>query len=128
MSSMSTKKSVLIVDDSSVVRGAVRGLLRSHSEFEVSGEAANGQEALDIAERLRPDLVILDLSMPVMNGLEAALLLIKMLPDVRLVFFTVHDGPEVERQAKMAGIHVVVSKSRAAAALISQAQALMAGL
>lgn len=125
---MSTTKSILIVDDSSVVRGAVRGLLRPHSEFEVSGEAANGQEALDIAERLRPDLVILDLSMPVMNGLEAAVLLIKMLPNIRLVLFTAHDGPEVERQAKMAGIHAVVSKSGSAAALVLQAQALMTGL
>lgn len=75
---------------------------------------------------LRPDLVILDLSMPVMNGLEAAARLIRMLPDVRVVLFTAHDGPEVERQAKMAGIHAVVSKSRAADTLIPQAQGLMA--
>ena len=105
---------------------AVRGLLRGLSEFEVSGEAVNGQEAIDLAVRLRPDLVILDLSMPVMNGLEAAPLLRKMLPDVRLLLFTAHDWPGIEWQAKTAGIHAVVYKSRAAGTLIPQARSLMA--
>jgi DNA-binding NarL/FixJ family response regulator len=123
---MMAKKTVLIVDDSPILRDALRGLFKPLAEFEVSGEAENGQEAIDKAERLRPDLIILDLSMPVMNGLEAAAPLRKMLPDVRLLLFTQHDGPEVERLALMAGIHAVVSKSRAAATLIAQAQALMA--
>ena len=120
------KKTVLIVDDSPVMRAALRGLFKPLAELEVSGEAENGQEAIDKAERLRPDLIILDLSMPVMNGLEAAPRLRKMLPNVRLMLFTVHDGPEVERLAQTSGIHAVVSKSRAAATLIAQAQALMA--
>jgi DNA-binding NarL/FixJ family response regulator len=64
--------------------------------------------------------------MPVMNGLEAAALLIKMLPEVRLVLFTAHDGPEVERQAKMAGIHAVVSKNHGSPTLVAQAKALTA--
>jgi two-component system, NarL family, nitrate/nitrite response regulator NarL len=123
---MSAKKYILIVDDSSIVRAAVRGLFKPLVEFVVAGEAKNGREAIDIAERVRPDLIILDLSMLVMNGLQAAAPLLKMLPDVRILLFTSHDGPEVQRQAQMAGIHAVVSKSQAAATLIPQAQALLA--
>lgn len=122
---MLAKKTVLIVDDDFLVRNALRRLLDGF-EFEVSGEAQNGQEAIDKAELLKPDLIILDLSMPVMNGLEAAAPLRKMLPDVRLILFTMHDGPEVERLAKMAGIHAVIAKSRATT-LIAKVQALMAG-
>ena len=119
------KKSVLIVDDSPAVRNALRSSFKTFPEFEVSGEAENGQEAIEKAERLKPDLIILDLSMPVMNGLEAAVPLRKILPNARLMLFTAHDGPEVQRLADMAGIHVVVAKSQAAT-LIAQAQALMA--
>ena len=122
---MNPKKYILIVDDSSIVRAAVRGLFKPLTEFVVAGEAKNGQEAIDIAEHVRPDLIILDLSMPVMNGLQAAARLMKMLPGVRIVLFTSHDGPEVHRQAQMAGIHAVISKSQAAAMLIPQVQALV---
>jgi len=119
-------KGVLIVDDNTFVRSSLRFLFESYPEFEVSGEAENGQDAIDKAERLKPDLIILDLAMPVMNGLEAAPELRKMLPDARLILFTVHDGPQVQHLAQAAGIHAVVSKSQAASTLIKQAQALLA--
>jgi DNA-binding NarL/FixJ family response regulator len=83
-------------------------------------------DAIDKAERLKPDLIILDLAMPIMNGLEAAPELRKMLPDARLILFTVHYGPQVQHLAQAAGIHTVVSKSQAASTLIEQAQALLA--
>jgi chemotaxis response regulator CheB len=67
-----SKKKVLLVDDSATVREAVRPLFDSHPDFEVCGEAEHGREAVEKAPSLRPDLIILDLSMPVMNGLEAA--------------------------------------------------------
>src|SRR5260370_41634465 len=86
-------KGVLIVDDNAVVRSSLRCLFESYPEFEVSGEAENGQDAIDKAERLKPDLIILDLAMPVMNGLEAAPELRKMLPDARLILFTAHYPP-----------------------------------
>ena len=79
-----SKKKVLLVDDSATVREAVRPLFDSHPNFEVCGEAEHGREAVEKAPSLRPDLIILDLSMPVMNGLEAAPLLIKILPHVWL--------------------------------------------
>jgi DNA-binding NarL/FixJ family response regulator len=79
------------------------------------------------APQLRPDLIILDLSMPVMSGLEAAPLLLKILPDVRIILFSVHDGPEVVRLSRAAGIHSVVPKSKAGTHLVPQAEALIRG-
>jgi DNA-binding NarL/FixJ family response regulator len=84
----------------------------SHPRFEVVGEAEHGREAIEKAPKLRPDLVVLDLSMPEMNGLEAAPLLIKLLPAVWLILFTSHAALEVERLSREAGIHAVVPKPK----------------
>jgi DNA-binding NarL/FixJ family response regulator len=119
-------KTVLIVDDNAVVRSPLRRLLESHPEFEVSGEAENGRDAIDKAGLLKPDLIILDLAMPIMNGLEAATILRKMLPDVRLILFTAHDGNQVQRLAKAAGINAVVPKGKSSSELIALAKALVA--
>jgi DNA-binding NarL/FixJ family response regulator len=120
------KKRVLLVDDNATVRGAVRPLFDSHPNFEVCGEAEHGREAVEKAPNLRPDLILLDLSMPVVNGLQAAPLLLKILPNVWLILFTAHDSPEVQRLSRGAGIHAVVSKSNAVTHLIAQAEALVA--
>jgi two-component system nitrate/nitrite response regulator NarL len=120
------KKKVLVVDDSVGIRKAVRRLFASHPNFEIVGEAEHGRKAVEIAPRLRPDLIILDLSMPIMNGLEAAPLLLKILPAVWLIMFTAHDLPDLERVSRVAGIHAIVQKSNAAAHLVAQAEALVA--
>jgi two-component system nitrate/nitrite response regulator NarL len=120
-----SKKRVLLVDDSATIRKAVRPLFDSHPNFDVVGEAEHGGEAVEKAARLRPDLIILDLSMPVMNGLEAAPRLLKILPNVDLILFTAHDGPEVQRLSRAAGIRAVVQKSDAATHLVAQAEALV---
>jgi len=118
---------VLLVDDSAIMRSMVRRLFESEPGFEVSGEAENGQEAIEKATNLKPDLIILDLAMPVMTGLDAAPVIKKMLPATLLILFTVHEGREVAKLALAAGIDAVVSKTQAAAAtLITQAQALLA--
>jgi DNA-binding NarL/FixJ family response regulator len=119
------KTRVLLVDDSALIREAVRLLFDSHPSFEVCGEAEHGREAVEKAPKLRPDLIILDLSMPVMNGLEAATLLIKLLPKVWLILFTSHNLPNVERLSRAAGIHAVVPKHKLTH-LIAQALALVA--
>ena len=119
------KKKVLLVDDNATVRKSVRPLFDSHPRFEVVGEAEHGREAVEKAPSLRPDLVLLDLSMPVMNGLEAAPLLLKILPNVWLILFTAYDDPEVQRLSRAAGIHAVVPKSKASTHLIAQAESLV---
>ena len=119
------KKRVLLVDDNSVVLSLVRKLFESEPDFEVSGEAENGRDAVEKAEKLKPDLIILDLSMPVMTGLDAAPLLKTLLPDTRIILFTVQEGNQVEQLARVAGIHAVVSKSQAGSKLILQARALL---
>lgn len=118
------KKRVLLVDDSAAIRGGVRGLFNAHPNLQVIGEAEHGHAAVEMASSLRPDLIILDLSMPIMSGLEAAPLLLKILPNAWLILFTAHDVPELRRLARAAGIHAVVLKSNADR-LGPQAEALM---
>jgi DNA-binding NarL/FixJ family response regulator len=122
------KKRVLLVDDNSAVRSLVRQLFELEPDYEIAGEAENGQDAVEKAENLKPDLIILDLSMPVMTGIDAAPLLRKLLPDTRIILFTVQEGSEVERLARAAGIHAVVPKHQAASNLILQAQVLLASV
>jgi DNA-binding NarL/FixJ family response regulator len=121
---MPTKR-VLLVDDNAVVRSFVRQLFEFQSDFEISGEAENGREALKEAKKLKPDLIILDLIMPIMNGFDAAPLLRQLLPETRIILFTQQEGSEVERLARAAGIDAVVSKSQAASELVLKAQALL---
>jgi DNA-binding NarL/FixJ family response regulator len=118
-------KRVLLVDDSEVLRKTVRRLFDSHPGFEVVGEAEHGREAVEKAPSLLPDLIVLDLSMPVMNGLEAAPLLIKILPNVWNILLTAHEIPEVHRLLREAGIHAVVPKSKASTHLIPLAESLV---
>src|ERR1700736_1560676 len=118
---MPTKR-VLVADDNAVVRSFVRQLFESQPDFEISGEAENGSDAVEKAEKLKPDLIILDLIMPVMTGLDAAPLLRKLLPDTPIILFTQQEGGEVERLARAAGINAVVSKSQAASELVLKAQ------
>jgi DNA-binding NarL/FixJ family response regulator len=124
---MPTKR-VLLVDDNAVVRSFVRQLFELQPDFEISGEAENGRDAIEKAEKVKPDLIILDLIMPVMTGLDAAPLLRQLLPDTRIILFTQQEGIEVERLARAAGIDAVVSKSQAASELVLKGQALLASI
>lgn len=117
-------RSVLVVDDSPFIRQAVCELFRGEGDFSVCGEAADGQEAIRKAQQLHPDLVVTDLSMPVMNGLEEARLLKKLLPQVPVIIFTGHDDPYIEKEARSAGASAVVLKSDAAASLLARARSL----
>jgi DNA-binding NarL/FixJ family response regulator len=101
---------VLVVDDSPLMRRMVCDLLESESQFKIVGEAENGREAIQKAKQLQPDLVILDLGMPVMNGLEAASAIKRAIPDVSVILFTLYGDPDVERTARSMGIDAVISK------------------
>jgi DNA-binding NarL/FixJ family response regulator len=122
---MRTKR-VLIVDDNAVVRSFLRKIFEAEADFEISGEAENGREAVEKAEKLKPDLIILDFTMPVMTGIDAAPLLKQLLPDTMIILFTQHEGSEVQRLAEAAGIDAVVSKTQVASELVLKAQALLA--
>lgn len=104
------RKSILIVDDNALIRKTVRDVLESRHDCRVCGEAVNGQDAIEKAEQLHPDLVVLDLVMPVMNGLEAARKLSRTMPAVQLVMLTNHANKLIEPEARAAGISVVLSK------------------
>jgi DNA-binding NarL/FixJ family response regulator len=102
--------SVLIVDDHEAFRRTLRLRFESLPEFTVCGEAADGVGAIEKAQQLSPNLVILDFAMPGMNGLETAMALKCMLPSVRLFLLTVHSTREIELAARDAGISGVFSK------------------
>ena len=104
-------KSILIVDDNPGIRSLLRRLLEKQNGWTICGEAENGLEAIDKAQQLLPDLVVLDLSMPVMNGLQAARKLRELLPGVRLLMFTSFTSPYLEAEALAAGIDSVSDKS-----------------
>ena len=105
---------VLIVDDSPAVRRIVRVLFEDDTTFEVCGEAENGREGLEKAEELRPDLVVMDLIMPVMNGLDAARAIRRIMPSVPIVLLTGNSDLLTLAEARSVGISVVVSKTEMA--------------
>ena len=116
---------ILIVDAFPAVRKALRGLLETRLCSVVCIEAGNGLDALAKSEVSCPDLVILDLSMPEMNGFEAATVLHKTMPQVPLFMFTSHDKREVESQAASVGIRAVFSKYTGINALLAQVSELL---
>jgi len=103
---------VLIVDDNPALRRALRLHLERHWELEVCGEAENGQAAIEKFGQLRPDFVILDFSMPVMDGLEAARHISTLAPRVPMLMFTSFNSDQLAEEAHKAGIARVVSKNR----------------
>jgi DNA-binding NarL/FixJ family response regulator len=115
---------VLIVDDHESIRRNLRLSLES-AGFTISGEAANGFDAIEKAQAVIPDLIILDLAMPEMNGLEAAAALKYIVPGVPLILLTAHSSREVELAAFSAGICAVFSKYGELDALIEHASAII---
>jgi CheY-like chemotaxis protein len=118
-------KTILIVDDNDTIRRALCQAFTRESDFEICGEAHDGQEAVEKAQILHPDLIILDLAMPVMNGLEAARALKNLMPSVPIAMFTFYAEPFVEKEARSAGVNEVVSKSEPISVLISKARSLL---
>ena len=121
----STAKCVLIVDDSASIREAVCGLFEREADFEVCGVAENGKVAIEKARELHPDLIVLDLSMPVMNGFDAARVLKRLMPTVPLIMYSAFGDKLAEKQAWLLGISEVVSKAEHATVLIDKARGLL---
>jgi len=117
-------KAVVIVDDNAVVRRTVGHALLENG-FRFYGEAENGAEGIEVVKQLKPDLAILDLSMPVMNGLQAALILRKMFPQMPIILFSLYGDGAVKAEAARAGIDAVISKTEDMPVLIDKAHELL---
>lgn len=102
---------VLIVDDNALLRSMLRTCIEKDPEWKVCGEAENGKEGVYKAGKLKPDVVILDLQMPVMNGLEAAKQIHAQAPQMPMLMFTIHNSPQLVKEAHAAGIREVISKT-----------------
>ena len=114
----------LVVDDNTVVRKILAAAFLAGG-FETCGEAANGQEGIEIAKRVHPDVITLDLSMPVMNGLEAAAKLRQLFPKTPIILFTLYADSLSPKDAAKAGVDLVVLKTAPLSTLIEKAIELM---
>jgi DNA-binding NarL/FixJ family response regulator len=114
---------ILVVDDHPVVRHGLRTLLGGHPEWEIVDEAADGVEAVDKANRLKPDVVVLDITMPKMSGLEACRRIRKIAPASEILIVTQHDSPHLMREALEAGARGYVVKSNASRDLLAAVEA-----
>ena len=115
-------KSVLIADDQEVIRRMLCFLFASQDDFDVCGEAENGQEAVEMAQLLHPDLIMLDLSMPVMNGIEAACELKRLMPMTPIVVFSEFTDVFSEHEARATGVSALVSKAESLSVLLEKAR------
>jgi len=124
---VSQKIRVLLVDDHPVVREGIRSWLLAFEQIEVVGEAVNGKEAVEKAAQLRPSVVVMDISMPVMNGLEATRHLRKTLPECKVLILTIHDSKEFSTQIIEAGALGYLSKNSAPTELVRAIEAVHKG-
>lgn len=116
---------VLLVDDHELVRKGIKALFNGSSDWHICGEAANGKEAVEKAVNLNPDLILMDISMPVMNGIEATKQIRKLRPHAKIVMLTMHDSPQIAAQTKQAGADACLVKSGGVEELLHSVSAIM---
>ena len=119
---------VLIVDDHEIFRRGLRALLEPSLEWQICGEAVDGMDAVEQCLSLKPDIVVLDVSMPRLNGLEAARLIKKQTPEPQIVIITQHDSPQIRSAAVEAGARAFVTKSAVGSELVSALRTIIQGL
>lgn len=118
-------RSVLIVDDNPLIRQVIREAFRRAGDFEVCGEADNGQDAIDKTRLLHPSLVIMDVSMPVVNGMDATRAVKKLSPEITVIMYSLYEAIFLEKEAKKVGAAAIVSKTDAVGTLIGKARELL---
>jgi DNA-binding NarL/FixJ family response regulator len=119
------QKTILIADDNKLLLATLRQVLECQPGFVVCGEAVNGQDAIEKALRLKPDLIVLDISMPVMNGLDAAHTLRQMMPYVPILLFTIHKTRLSAAEALASGASGIAFKGDGILGLVNQAKTLL---
>lgn len=118
------KLRVLVADDHEVVRAGVRSILKSQPDCEICAEAVTGRQAVTLAEQLKPDVVILDISMPELNGLEAARQILRDVPGVQVLILSMHESEDLVEEILDMGAHGYILKSDAGRELAAAMQAL----
>jgi DNA-binding NarL/FixJ family response regulator len=116
---------ILIVDDDPNFRKQTRKFLEQETPYSVCGEAVDGLDAIERAHQIKPDLIILDMSMPRMNGLQAARVLRQMMSDVPIILFTLHAGAILFSEVQAVGVSSVVSKTDGFDELRKQVESLL---
>jgi DNA-binding NarL/FixJ family response regulator len=119
--------SILLVDDHAVLRDGVRMVLETQPGFQVVGTTKNGRDAVQLAKELKPNIAVLDIAMPAMNGLEATRHILECCPDTRVVILSMHEGEEYLREALRAGASGYVLKRAAAQELVGAIQTVCRG-
>jgi DNA-binding NarL/FixJ family response regulator len=118
---------ILIADDHEVVRQGIRAILQARPDWEICGEAVNGREAISLTKELNPDVVIMDITMPHMSGLEASQEIAKLQLPSRVLIFTMHESKSLAPSVRKAGAQGYVVKSRAGQDLIDALDRLLRG-
>jgi DNA-binding NarL/FixJ family response regulator len=116
---------VLIADDHHIIRKSISSILESRPDIQVCGEASNGEEAVSKAQLLKPDLLILDISLPDSNGLEVATAIKKLLPEVPILLLSAYGGEQMSEEVKRRGFQGFVSKNDAANTLLGAVDAIV---
>jgi len=124
---MKSKYRIVIAEDHTILREGLRSLLSTHSEFEVVGEAKDGHEAIHQSEKLKPDLILTDLSMPRMNGMEAVREIKKRTPDTKIIVLTVHKNEEYILATLRAGADGYVIKDSTHSELVMAIKSVLSG-
>ena len=118
---------ILIADDHDVARGGIRALLENHPGWQVCGEAKDGRETVELVAQTKPDLILLDIGMPNLNGLEATRQILAAAPDALILILTMHDTDQLVREVLRAGARGFLFKSDAGRDLITAVEALQQG-
>jgi DNA-binding NarL/FixJ family response regulator len=119
---------ILIVDDHEVLREGIRSILKkTRPDWEVCGEATTGVEAIEAASRLKPKIILLDISMPGLSGLEAASRISSSDKSSKILMFTMHESGELANEARRAGAHGYVTKTDASRELVRAIETLLGG-
>jgi DNA-binding NarL/FixJ family response regulator len=119
-------KRIFIVDDSSIVRNIIKTFLAGQGDLEVCGEAFDGLDAVERASAFKPDVILLDLAMPRMNGADAACALKKLMPDVPIILFTMYSESIGSSVTAALGVDAVLSKPEGMTALVNAVDAVLA--